>query len=100
LSESFLILKLPTQLLWVEEREEAAEAAATDQLDEEGVGAGRRTKLIKKSKPLKHWKTISIPKSEKVKIAISVFLYLIAILINSWSFSTFWNITVVMCLLN
>jgi hypothetical protein len=44
-------LILPTRLLWVEEREEAAEAAATDQLDEEGVGAGRRTRQFQANVP-------------------------------------------------
>ena len=44
LSEFSLIL--PTRLLWVEEREEAAEAAATDQPDKEGEGAGRRTRQL------------------------------------------------------
>ncbi len=44
LSEFFLIL--PTRLLWVKEREGAAKAAATDRLDEEGVGAGRRTRQL------------------------------------------------------
>ncbi len=51
LSESFLIQILPTQLLWVEEREGAAKAAATDQLDEEGVGAGRRTRQLQANVP-------------------------------------------------